>query len=829
MPHVWGYASDKRVREENQDSFGLFEVPLGLLAVVCDGMGGHVGGAVASALATREIYEHMAGAHGDPQSELQTAIERANTAVYDRSRKSRRLMGMGTTAVVALVREGALIVAHVGDSRAYFSRGGEAESITRDHTMVNLFVDAELLSPEDAASHPEAHVLARSLGVERAVEVDVQDLLPFEPGDTVILCSDGVHGFIKDGEFGAQDWREPQASIEGLFKLLRERDSDDNATMIVVSADGNESVVPLPFTEPPEVPEDDQADGGRLASVGMRSNPTIAPVDYDEPEPAPPPMPTPQPQIQFEEIGAPPPMDMEIGIGASQAPPPPSSHPMAPEPPGAPIGESYTIGADPEAPVVPADAPSERDLSKAKPVGGSNRGKILVGAGVLLLGVGALAAGGLYVMSQSGGPAPAPAPAAITVEQPPPTPAPAKEDTGAKTEGQAGSEGAAGAEGEAGTEAGTEGEAVAEVEPGTVEPEPEVAVEPAPVAEVPDPVEPEPAGEAAEGELAEGEAEGEGVAWLADPVEWAPEYTDEDIGYEIRAVPPPSENGGFYIHAQKPDLGRQGMHRAEKYVNAPPGGSTQIEIVKIAREGECGQAMERLQKAMDTSLDYASLYSQVWSCYNLGHQKKLYGVAITDMDSYAEHLVHFEGADRSTRGYSGSPWAAPAANGIDHRLEQWMSSEGENSFPLVMLDLIGAEKAAMDLAADMLLEAEAAAAFGRLSRHSTTETNYWARRVFITALAFKGNAGDLVAEHQPEAHSRIETLLNEATRGGLDNPSGVRLPAQVKAALLAGLGERPIRKVAVAEPKPEPTAPKPAPKPEPEDLRPVIYQGPPKR
>lgn len=796
--HAWGYASDKRLRDENQDHYGIFEVPLGLLAIVCDGMGGHVGGAVASALAVREVHAYLLEAQGDPQTELQSAIERANMAVYDRSRKSRRLMGMGTTAVAALLTENGLFIAHVGDSRAYFCRDGEAESVTRDHTMVNLFVDAELLSPDDAASHPEAHVLARSLGVERNVEVDVQEALPFEPGDTVLLCSDGVHGFVNEPELAAQNWRRPQEGIEVLFKLLRERNSDDNATMLVLTAEGDDAVVAMPFTDLPEIPNDEVVEGNRLSSVPTRapSSPTIAPLDYDEPTQIPPPLSAPSPQIQYEEIGAPPPMNLEIGVEDDG-------------PPLSPSSAEFVVGEEAKAPT------GERDLSKAKPVK-SNRLRNFALIGLLLAGVGVGSLALLVVVTQNGGDTPQAGVSVEGVQDPVPQPEPAP-DT-------------------APPEPAPEGQpVVAEVEPtdgvpevAPIDPVPEVVpiavpeVPPEPIAEV----QPEPAPIQGIPDVEPAELGTDGVALLSPLVEWAPTYDDEDPGFVVEVVPPPSDDGGFYIHAEKPDMGRTGMHRAENYVNVPPGGATQIGIVKTARAGECGESMAKLKTAMDISIDYASIYTQVWSCYNLSHQRKLYGVAITDFESYEEQLVHFEG-ERSTRGFGSSPWGAPAPNGIDHRIESWVSAEGEASFPLVILDLVGAEQAAMDLAGDLLLEAEAAAAFGRLARPTTKEIGYWARRVYITSLGLTGSSGDMIAEHQPDTHKRIEELLNEATRGGLDNPTGVRLPAAVKQALLAGLGKREVR-VYVAPVKPKPiTTPQVAPAPEPEDVRPVIYQGPP--
>ena len=116
--------------------------------------------------------------------------------IYEAARKNHRLMGMGTTVVAAVITTDTCYLGHVGDSRAYLVRKGVVTQLTRDHTMVNLFVDAELLSPEDAATHPEAHVLSRSLGVERQVDVELSDPIALDGGDVVFLCSDGVHGVV---------------------------------------------------------------------------------------------------------------------------------------------------------------------------------------------------------------------------------------------------------------------------------------------------------------------------------------------------------------------------------------------------------------------------------------------------------------------------------------------------------------------------------------------------------------------------------------------------------------------------------------------------------
>ncbi len=237
MEHSLGYSTDKRTRSENQDNHGVFRFPRFTAAIVCDGMGGHVGGAYAAALAVRTLHQALSEAGDSPLPQLlEAALQKTNTAIYEAARKNHRLAGMGTTAVVVLVTESEAYVAHVGDSRAYVISRGEARALTRDHTMVNLFVDAELLTPEDAATHPEAHVLSRSLGMERSVDVELGAAVPIERGDTVLLCSDGVHGVVTDWEFANIAWGKPNDAVAQVLRIVEAREGDDNATAVAIYA-----------------------------------------------------------------------------------------------------------------------------------------------------------------------------------------------------------------------------------------------------------------------------------------------------------------------------------------------------------------------------------------------------------------------------------------------------------------------------------------------------------------------------------------------------------------------------------------------------------------
>jgi protein phosphatase len=280
LKRAFGYHTEQRKRSENQDSFGVFPFDGYTLAIVCDGMGGHVGGAQASTLAVRTVHECMTDVGSDYGAALRTALEKANQAIYEAARKNHRLMGMGTTAVAAVVTDdGTAHVAHVGDSRAYLINEGQAVQVTRDHTMVNLFVDAELLSPEDAATHPEAHVLSRSLGVERQVEVEVSDPIELADNDVVFLCSDGVHGVVTDWELGSVDWTAPEPGIKHVLQIVDAREGDDNATAVAVLIGEGDSMPASPLPEAKSI-EDSMGLG-----AGILGGNTIVPDEEDEYEP----------------------------------------------------------------------------------------------------------------------------------------------------------------------------------------------------------------------------------------------------------------------------------------------------------------------------------------------------------------------------------------------------------------------------------------------------------------------------------------------------------------------------------------------------------------
>jgi protein phosphatase len=229
-----------RARKRNEDSL-LVREPL---FAVADGMGGHRGGNVASAMAVEALGAvDPAGITGDA---ILRAIETANHDILERGDAERDLEGMGTT-VTALLIDGELgRIAHVGDSRAYRLRGGLLRQLTEDHTVVQEFVRQGRLSREDAERHPQRSMLMRALGVDD--EVRIEDLtVDLQPGDRFLLCSDGLSGMLSEDGIALVlgTTPHPQDASDRLVALANEAGGDDNITVIVVDVlddDGGEPV-----------------------------------------------------------------------------------------------------------------------------------------------------------------------------------------------------------------------------------------------------------------------------------------------------------------------------------------------------------------------------------------------------------------------------------------------------------------------------------------------------------------------------------------------------------------------------------------------------------
>src|SRR5215470_1558201 len=221
------------VRSSNQDSG--YAGPH--LLVVADGMGGHVGGDVASSLAIGELAPLDGESHGsdDALGHLSKAVHAAHQQLLDRVAQEPELTGMGTT-VTALLRSGnRFALAHIGDSRAYLLRDDALVQITRDHTFVQTLVDEGRLTPEEAEQHPQRSVLMRVLSdIVEDVEPDMS-VREAKVGDRYLLCSDGLSGVVSLDTLretlaaGA----DPDSTCETLVQLALRSGAPDNVTCIV--------------------------------------------------------------------------------------------------------------------------------------------------------------------------------------------------------------------------------------------------------------------------------------------------------------------------------------------------------------------------------------------------------------------------------------------------------------------------------------------------------------------------------------------------------------------------------------------------------------------
>ncbi|MDQ4145938.1 MAG: Stp1/IreP family PP2C-type Ser/Thr phosphatase, partial [Actinomycetota bacterium] len=220
-----------RVREGNEDSF-LVDEPL---FVVADGMGGHLAGDVASSTAVDVILNKSATASAEDPETLADLIRSANSAIWDKAHANPTLRGMGTTCTLVLLHENRAHIAHVGDSRAYLLRDGRLQQITEDHTLVARMVKEGRLQPEEAEHHPQRSIITRALGVDAEVEVDL-DSLEVQPGDRLMLCSDGLSSMIDHDSIATalKEQAAPQDAADELIKRANDAGGEDNITVVVI-------------------------------------------------------------------------------------------------------------------------------------------------------------------------------------------------------------------------------------------------------------------------------------------------------------------------------------------------------------------------------------------------------------------------------------------------------------------------------------------------------------------------------------------------------------------------------------------------------------------
>jgi len=233
MPLAAHGVSLKGRRKINEDAM-VVDAAIGLF-VVADGMGGHNAGEVASALAVQSIQEFLGRAEDTNESTVTEALCLANDQVLNAATTNPTYEGMGTTVVAACVKDASLVFGSVGDSRIYRMSGGTLEQLTDDDSWVSRVLPADAIGTEEASRHPMRHVLTKVVGLREDMEPSVGSS-PFAPGDTLLLCSDGLHGVMNDAAIAAL--LAGTGSVESIASELVERalssGSTDNITALVV-------------------------------------------------------------------------------------------------------------------------------------------------------------------------------------------------------------------------------------------------------------------------------------------------------------------------------------------------------------------------------------------------------------------------------------------------------------------------------------------------------------------------------------------------------------------------------------------------------------------
>jgi serine/threonine protein phosphatase PrpC len=235
--------SDKGKRRQlNQDVVYSSELPVGNLPnlfMIADGMGGHKAGDYASRYAVDTICrEAEQSAERNPERILQSAINKANTGIFELSNENRDLEGMGTTVVVATIYGNCLKVGNVGDSRLYIVNGKNIRQITTDHSLVEEMIKMGGLDRESARTHPNKNIITRAVGVTYAVLADFYEV-ELQKGDIILLCSDGLSNMLEDEEIrmivNAQ--RDIMEKAEALVRVANLNGGRDNISLILIEPD----------------------------------------------------------------------------------------------------------------------------------------------------------------------------------------------------------------------------------------------------------------------------------------------------------------------------------------------------------------------------------------------------------------------------------------------------------------------------------------------------------------------------------------------------------------------------------------------------------------
>jgi PPM family protein phosphatase len=215
-------------REANQDRYTILQLSNNaVFAAVCDGMGGENGGGIASECAIETITSAMQNGWREDMGEtsvkslLVTAVNAANITIFDKAQQDQKLKGMGTTIVAALVQGSTAHIVHVGDSRAYLIGRENIQQLTTDHTVVQFLIESGELSPQEAAAHPNKHLITRAVGVGEQLQADYTQL-QINPDERILMCTDGLTNHVSEAEIAKLCQGEPQQCVKQLVDLANQ-------------------------------------------------------------------------------------------------------------------------------------------------------------------------------------------------------------------------------------------------------------------------------------------------------------------------------------------------------------------------------------------------------------------------------------------------------------------------------------------------------------------------------------------------------------------------------------------------------------------------------
>lgn len=229
-------------RKNNEDALYVCDDESSInFFIVADGMGGHNAGEVASKNAIKEVAEFLKIQNEISQDTVLKAVEKSNTDIYQLSKTDKKLSGMGTTIVLAVADDENILIAHVGDSRAYLISDNNITRLTTDHSWVQELINSGTLTQSEAKDHPQKNVITRAIGISEDVKTDLL-LRSWKQKDILLLCTDGLNTLVEDNEILEiiNNSSDLDKMVSKLISLANTRGGNDNITVVLVENSASE-------------------------------------------------------------------------------------------------------------------------------------------------------------------------------------------------------------------------------------------------------------------------------------------------------------------------------------------------------------------------------------------------------------------------------------------------------------------------------------------------------------------------------------------------------------------------------------------------------------